>query len=163
MDKFPGMVQPNTCSWRRGVTVTALDELEDEEEEIFEFRSNHKDYLAPALGLAYPLTLDWFAATFPDLLELIKHDITVDFEISKNEPTVFSASHYSLSKNWNLKVKCVKQADVAEIRKKLEEELPPLLRTWFSDTLRDLKLYSLRHLWVACTPTKFEFGDLDEK
>lgn len=136
---------------------------EDDEEEVFEFRSNYRDYLAPTLGLAYPLTLDWFSKTFPDLLELVKHDISVDFELSKNEPGVFTASHYSLSKNWNIKVKSVKQADVKAITARLEQELPALLRNWFEVTIRDAKLYSLRHLWVACSADKFEFGDLDER
>lgn len=141
-----------------------MPEEEDvDEPEIFEFRTSHKEYLAPSLGLAYPLSLEWFSKTFPELLEFVQHDITVNFERSKNEPTVFSSTHYSLSKNWTLLVKSVKQVDVQEINSKLEQELPELLRTWFHDTVRDKKLYTLRHFWVACAPNKFEYGDLDEK
>lgn len=139
------------------------DITEDDEEEIFEFRSNHKDYLAPGLGLAYPVDLSWFAEKFPDLLDMVKHDITVDFEKAKSDPVVFTASHYSRSKNWNLIVKSVKESNAAEVRAKLEQELPDLLRTWFTEAIRDVKEYSLKHFFINCAADKFEYGNRDER
>lgn len=133
----------------------------DDEEEVFEFRSNSKDYIAPTLGLVYPLELDWFSKNFPDLLELIKHDITVNFERAKTDPLVFTAEHYSRSKNWNFVVKSVKQSDLAEVKDRLEKELPELLRNWFTETL-EAKNYSLKHFFVSCAANKFEYGNRDE-
>ncbi len=140
-----------------------MNQDDDDAPETFEFRSDHKDYLAPNLGLAYPLPLTWFAEQFPDLLETIQHDITVNFERSKADPIVFTASHYSLSKNWNLIVRSVKEVDLTEVRARLEKELPEMLRTWFHETIRDAKHYQLRHFWIICAANRFEFGNSDEK
>lgn len=134
---------------------------DDDLEEIFEFRIHHKDYIAPALGLTYPLELEWFSKNFPDLLTLVQHDISIAFEQAKTDPVVFTASHYSRSKNWNFVIKSVKQSDLNEVRQRLEKELPELLRNWFTETI-EAKNYSLKHFFVSCAANKFEYGNRDE-
>ena len=139
-----------------------MNQNEDDELETFEFRTHHKDFLQTGLGLAYPVDLSWFTEKFSDLLDELQHDITVDFEKAKTDPVVFTASHYSRSKNWNFVIKSVKESDVAEIRIQLEKELPELLRNWFQETLHPAQPYSLRHFWVICAANRFEYGNRDE-